>query len=536
MKARDTGCAQATAAAKAGISERSGRRLERGTHQPHAGRPRDWRTRPDPLAAVWESELLPLLEREPQLQATTLFEHLQQTHPNQYGRSILRTLQRRVRQWKATAGPPKPVVFELEHHPGALGLSDFTLFKQAEITVRGQPFSHRLYHYRLAYSGWQYVQVVQGGESFVALSEGLQNALHACGGVPHEHRTDSLSAAYRNRGGRTRNDLTDPYCGLCQHYGLRPSRNNRRLAHENGSIEGPHGYFKNRLYQSLLLRNSCDFDSVAAYQQWVEQVVRRLNELCAERFESERPQLQPLPQYRYADYEVLGARVTTRSTIQVRCITYTVPSQLIGQRVTLHLHHDRLEVFVGCQHVTCLPRVYVPAASPTRRGRSVNYRHVAESLRRKPRAFLHCTWQQELLPDDDYRQLWQQLAHQFESYLAARLMTEALSIAARQDNERAVARYLHEQLQAGTLTLVGLQQRFALPLSTARPELTTHQHSLTHYDLLLDPDPQLHRDRRDPQELAQDAEAAAHAAPVAVPGTRGTAGELDPRTVPAGAV
>ena len=58
-----------------------------------------------------------------------------------------------------------------------------------------------IYHYRLAYSGWQYAQIIQGGASFIALAEGLQNALTACGGVPKQHRTDSLSAAYRNLGG-----------------------------------------------------------------------------------------------------------------------------------------------------------------------------------------------------------------------------------------------------------------------------------------------------------------------------------------------
>jgi len=244
MKARDSGCTQETAAAKGGISVRSGRRIEKGEHQPKRGRAHDWRTRTDPLAEVWESELVPMLERQPQLQALTLLEYLQQQYPGKYGRSVLRTLQRRVQQWRATAGPAKEVMFELEHRPGEMGLSDFTHFKQVGITLGGKPFEHLLYHYRLAYSGWQYVQVVQGGESFIALSEGLQNALTVCGGVPQEHRTDSLSAAYRNLGGRTDADLTQMYERLCQHYQVKPSRNNRGLGHENGSIESPHGHLR----------------------------------------------------------------------------------------------------------------------------------------------------------------------------------------------------------------------------------------------------------------------------------------------------
>jgi len=536
MNARAAGCTQQTAAAKADISVRSGSRIEHGTHQPERERPHDWRTRPDPLAQVWQNELVPMLERQPKLQAMTLFEHLQQHYPGQYGRSVLRTLQRRVQQWKATAGPPKEVMFALEHRPGDLGLSDFTHFKQAEITIKGAPFVHLLYHYRLAYSGWQYVQVVQGGESFIALSEGLQNALHRCGGCPIEHRTDSLSAAYRNLGNRTEADLTQLYQRLCQHYRLRPTRNNRGIAHENGAIEASHGHFKNRLHQALLVRGSCDFDSPLDYQHFIEQVVERLNHHCIERFETERSHLQALPNYRYPDYEVLTAKVTTRSTITVRGIAYTVPSQLIGSTLTIHLHHDRLMGFVGRQQVLQLARVQHARAGATARARSVNYRHWVDSLRLKPRAFLHCTWQQDLLPDDNYRQLWQQMQAQFDSYSAARLMTEALYIAAKQDKEAAVAQYLAMQLQAEQLTLAGLQAQFPATPVPATPDLVVEQHPLTQYDQLLHHVPNSNNGHRDAQPTAQVAQAAAHQKPVARPRTPSAATGLDTRPVLAGSL
>ena len=502
MKAREAGCSQTTAAAKAGISDRSGRRIEQGQPQQ---RPHDWRTRPDPLAKVWQSELVPMLERQPQLQATTLFEHLQEHYPEQYPPSVLRTLQRRVRQWKATAGAPKPVVFDLEHPPGEMGFSDFTHLKQATITIAEQPFEHLLYHYRLACSGWRYVQVIQGGESFVALSEGLQNALSACGGSPKIHRTDSLSAAYRNLGKQTRDDLTQLYEGLCGHYHLQPTRNNRGVAHENGSIESPHGHFKNRLHQALLLRESFNFDSVEQYQQVIQKVVDSLNRACHERFLAERPHLQPLPSYRYPDYEVLSAKVTTRSAITVRCITYTVPSRLIGHCLTVHLHHDHLEAFLGKEPVMRLTRIYVPKDSAKRRARSVNYRHVIDTLRFKPRAFLHCTWQQDLLPNEEYRQLWQHLKGLLDLYSAARLMTEALYIAAKQDKEYAVAQYLRGQLQSDDLTLANLQHHFQMP-SQALPALEVEQHPLTTYDTLLAHDSYFDH-TADPQHTAQVSQA-----------------------------
>lgn len=233
-RARQEGCSQQKSARIAGISERSGNRIDQGMHQQQSQGQRQWRTRSDPLAAVWASELEPMLEREPRLEATTLYEYLLKTYPGDY-ESTLRTVQRRVQQWKALHGPAKEVMFEMHHELAEVGHSDFTELKQVSITIAGKPYEHLLYHYRLAYSGWQYVQVIEGGESFVGLSEGLQNALFACGGAPQQHRTDSLSAAYRNGGGR-RKPLTEFYQGLCEHYGLQPTRNNTGIAHENGSV------------------------------------------------------------------------------------------------------------------------------------------------------------------------------------------------------------------------------------------------------------------------------------------------------------
>lgn len=485
MRVRESGCTQETAAAKAGISVRSGRRIEKGKHQPQGGRPHDWRTRADPLLEVWESELVPLLLGQPKLQAMTLYEYLQQKYPGKYGSSILRTLQRRVQQWKASSGPPLEVVFEQAHRPGVMGLSDFTKLKQVEITIAGKPFEHLLYHYRLAYSGWQYVQVILGGESFIALCQGLQNAIEKSGGCPLEHRSDSLSAAYRNLGGRTNEDLTQMYQRLCQHYRMRPTRNNRGIAHENGSIESPHGYFKNRLHQALLLRGSCDFDNIADYQGFINQMMEVLNAKICQKFQEEQPYLHSLPEHRYPDYEILSVKVTRQSTITVRCILYTVPSQLIGQRLTIHLYHDRLIGFVGNALVVELLRIHVPSNSHLRRARCVNYRHVIDSLRRKPRAFLHCSWQQDLLPNDNYRQLWQQMLTQLDDYNACRLMVEALYIAAKLDKEQAILTYLQAQLQADTLSLTALQQHFQIVNSPQIPAMQIQQHSLDQYDQLL---------------------------------------------------
>jgi hypothetical protein len=531
MNAKQSGHSRQTSAAKAGISRRTAQRIESGTHRPKRGRPRDWKTRQCPLDGHWEADLLPMLEREPRLTPITLFEALQELHPGQYDDKI-RTVERRVKDWKAQHGKPKEVMFKIQHEPGVMGLSDFTHLKGVTVTVRKQPFQHILYHYRLAFSGWQYVQVIQGGESFVGLSQGLQNALFACGGVPQQHRTDSLSAAYRNTGGRNP-QLTRMYAAICDHYRMEPTRNNPGVAHENGSIESSHGYFKRRLCQALYRRGSFDFESVAQYQAFIESVIAKLNAKCQQKFELERSTLQSLPQYRTADYEILSHRVSVHSTISVRCILYSVPSRLIGQQLTLHLYHDRIVGFVGTTQVVELPRLHVHGSATIRRARCINYRHVVESLRRKPRAFLHCQWQEDLLPDADWRDLWQQMKNCTDPDTAVRWMVEALYIAATQDREVAVANYLKTELAAGTFTLHRLQHQFNLMKTLPVPDVASVQHELSSYDQLFQPQSSTPveslRDANDRSQTPQ-----AQPLPVGLANSRTSShpGELELRSIP----
>lgn len=533
MNAREIGLTQVEAASIAGFSDRTGQRIDAGSHQPQRERVRDWRSTPDPLAAVWDSELEPMLKAAPGLQPMTLFEVLQERYPGQY-LQVLRTLQRRVQAWKALHGEAPEVMFELRHEPGMMGLSDFTELKGIPITIGGEPFEHLLYHYRLAYSGWQYAQIIQGGESFIALSEGLQNALSACGGVPKQHRTDSLSAAYRNLGGKRNKPLTRLYDQLCHHYRLQPTRNNTGIAHENGAIESPHGHLKNRIAQALLLRGSHDFESIAEYQRLIDAAAAKLNLQHSAKIEEERRFLQPLPKYRMPDYEVLTVKVSCHSTIEVRCVLYTVPARLIGRQIEVHLHHDRILAYLGQQQVFALPRVRVKDKTK-RRARSINYRHVIEGLRRKPRAFLYCTWQQELLPNDTWRNLWQQLKAQFELDSAAILIVEALYIAAAADQEATVADYLQAQLSAATLTLLGLRQQFELLKHPGLPKLTIIQHEIAHYDQLL-PSATCAQPVSEPEPAPQTPAPVAHAQALGKPRTTSHSGELVLRPVLAGSL
>ena len=162
MKSRQRGHNQETSAAKAGISTRTGRRIEPG--ETAEKKPRHWRTRQDPLKAVWATEWVPLLAKEPTLTGTTLWAYLEDHYPGQYPERLLRTLQRRVKHWRATQGPGKAVRFRQSVPAGQQGLSDFTP-PRTPITIAGEPFDHRLYQFRLAFSGWRNVPIIRGGES-----------------------------------------------------------------------------------------------------------------------------------------------------------------------------------------------------------------------------------------------------------------------------------------------------------------------------------------------------------------------------------
>jgi transposase InsO family protein len=325
MKSRQAGSTQAVSAAKADISVRSGRRIEKG--ECPAIQEHNWRTRRDPFAAVWESELVPLLDKEPSLTGITLWDDLNEKYPEQYPERLLRTLQRRVKHWQATQGPEKEAMFRQSVPAGHQGLSDFT-HPNTAITIAGEPFKHLLYQFRLAYSGWRSVHIIQGGESYSALAEGLQNALHKVGGAPQEHRTDSLSAAYVNAARKQR--LTEDYQALCRHYRIRPTTNNLGVSHENGAIEAPHGSLKRRIDQAIKLRDSADFPSIRAYREFVERIAQTLNKRCKGRLAEEQQVLLPLPQHRYLDYTELSVKVTSSSTMVVKRALYTVPSRLVG--------------------------------------------------------------------------------------------------------------------------------------------------------------------------------------------------------------
>ena len=385
------------AAAKAGISTATAYRLESDPQLPSQRPTVRSRRRPDPLAGIFDEEVVPLLQQTPDLRAVTIFEELLRRHP-ELPPSVRRTLERRVRRWRAVHGPEQEIIFAQRQPPGLLGLSDFTAAGDLGVVIAGEPLAHLLYHFRLPYSGFEHADVVVGGESFIALSAGLQQALWTLGGAPQEHRTDSLSAAFRNLDRGAQDDLTERYRALCEHYRMRATRNNRGAAHENGSVESAHGHLKRSLHQALLLRGSRAFDDLDAYRRLIAELVGRHNARHRRRIDAERAALQPLPERRVQDFEIERVRViTSHGGFTLRKVFYSVPSRLIGHHLRVHLFPDRLQVFLGASELLSLPRG--KPAGDGRRGHVVNYHHLIHALRRPGRRGMNRRSDQQPIDD-----------------------------------------------------------------------------------------------------------------------------------------
>jgi len=238
------------------------------------------------------------------------------------------------------------------------------------------------------------------------LAEGLQGALWALGGVPHTHRTDSLSAAYKNLSKQTKEDFTKAYEGFCEHYSMEPTRNNKGVSHENGSVEVSHRHLKSRLDQALMIRGTRDFKSLQEYRDFVDDQVARHNSRIHHLVKEEREFLKPLPKFKTQDFDVDFVRVATTSIVTIRQVRYSVPSKLIGTQLKAHVYDDRIECFLGCTMVINLKRLrWNKGARPS----SINYRHLIGSLSRKPQAFRNFQYRESLFPAFAFKIAWEHL-------------------------------------------------------------------------------------------------------------------------------
>ena len=465
------------AASKSGMDVKTARKYAKARKLPaELQREHTWRSQPDAFAEVWD-EVKAKLAVNAGLQGKTLFEDLQRRYPGRFADGQLRTLQRRVKHWRATEGPPKEVFFEQVYTPGERAQSDFTYMKSLGVTIHGEPFNHLIYHFVLPCSNWE-TGTICYSESFEALSDGLQNALWELGGVPRMHQTDRLTTAVNKD--TNREIFTRRYQALLDHYGIEPLRTQAAAPHENGDVEQRHHRFKEALDQQLMLRGSRDFEGLDAYRVFLRQLFDQLNAGRKERFTEERAALRPLPPRRIDSCRPpIDVKVTRFSTIRVLGNAYSVDSRLRDERVKVKVFVEHIEVWYAQRRIHTIPRL---------RGKQkhrIDYRHIIDWLVRKPGAFAHYRYRDDLFPTHRFRVAYD--AFRSNAPLRAdRDYLRLLHLAAR-ENEAAVddaLRYLINQELPITPETVGEVVRSATTLPSPREVAIDHV-DLRTYDALL---------------------------------------------------
>jgi hypothetical protein len=447
--------------------------------------PRDWRTRRDPFEEHWV-EIEARLRETPELEAKTLFELLQEEHPARYVDGQLRTLQRRVKRWRAAHGPDRDVVIAQQHRPGEAAQTDFTHATELAVTIAGQVFVHMLCVLVLPYSNWQWATVCLS-ESIAALRKGVQRALFQIGRRPEWHQTDcSTAATHKIPDGQAacfedgKRPFNTEYLALMKHLGMKPRTTEVGAKEQNGDVEAGHRPLKRRLEQALLVRGSRDFESVEVWQAFVDQVVRKANTNRGKRVEEDLAAMRELDVAKLPEYVEEDVCVSEWSTVRVKHCAYSVPSRLIGEWVRVRIFEDKLEVRFADQLELACERL---------RGRNlrrIDYRHVIWSLVQKPGGFARYVYREEMFPSLVFREA-------YDAIQAARPGTKGdleylriLHLAASTMEADVATALTLLQMASKPITADAVKEIVAAPASIDVPALAPTTIDLNDYDRLLE--------------------------------------------------
>jgi hypothetical protein len=408
MKERTKGKTQQQAAVKVNLhSRKTVQKYEQlGQLPSDLKEVRRYRTRPDPFEKDW-TEIEAKLAVAPELEAKAIFEWLSEREGAQYAEGQLRTLQRRVSNWRVQNGNPTLTLDQI-HHPGEVLQSDGTCMNELEVTLQGEPFDHILFHSVLPYSNWEWARVVQS-ESLLSIRLGLQSSLVKLGYVPQAHQTDHTTAATHKLGAADREKsphergYNEEYLQLLAHYGLEARTIHRSSPNENGDVESSNGGLKRAVKQHLLLRGSRDFDTLEAYEGFLFTIMDKRNAARQDKLAEEIAVMKPLTAKPWPHMRELSVRVGQNGILRVGNNGYSVPSGLKSKRVTVRVYEWHIEVWYANQCIENMPRV-----TGVQRYQ-VNYRHVIDSLLRKPGGFRNYRYRDDLFPLEVFRQAWEAL-------------------------------------------------------------------------------------------------------------------------------
>jgi transposase InsO family protein len=444
MRERSKGKPQEQAAAKANISSRKTvRKYEQlGKLPSELKKPRVHRTRRDPFEDDW-TKAETQLEKAPELEAKMLFEWLCEQNPGRYQEGQIRTFQRRVSTWRALNGM-RILSLEQVRRPGEMMQTDGTWMTKLGITINGQEFPHLLIHSVLPYSNWGWGRVAQS-ESLLAIRMGLQSALVKLGYVPKIHQTDNSTAATHKLGAEARQKhlnergFNEEYLQLMAHFGMEPQTIHVGNSNENGDIEAANGAFKQAVKQHLLLRGSRDFESLEAYEQFLGHIMEKRNALRSKKLAEEMAVMRPLKVEPWPEMRELRQRVNRAGIIRIQNNGYSVPSGLMGKQVAVRVYEWEIEIWYANRCVETLPRL------TGKKKYHINYRHVIDTLLRKPGGFRNYRYRDDLFPSSVFRRAWDALLGRLSSRKADIAYLHILKLAAK-GLETDVAAVLEELL------------------------------------------------------------------------------------------
>ena len=430
MRERSKGKTQEQAAAKANLKSRktAGKYEGLGKLPSELKKLREYRTRNDPFEDNW-LEAEKMLEKAPELEAKTLFEWLCEQHPGKYQEGQLRTFQRRVSNWRVF-NVSQELSLEQVRQPGEMMQTDGTWMTELGITINGQAFPHLLIHSVLPYSNWEWGRVAQS-ESLLAIRLGVQSTLMKLAHVPKIHQTDNTTAATHQLGleasekSLEERGFNEEYLQLMAHYGMEPQTIHVGNPNENGDIEAANGGFKQAVKQHLLLRGSTDFESLEAYEAFLGQVMEKRNALRSEKLAEELAVMKPLQASPWPEMREMRVRVNRAGLIRVQSNGYSVPSGLKGKQVTVRVYEWHIEVWYANRRVESLPRLIGAKKY------QINYRHVIDTLLRKPGGFRNYRHQADLFPRAVFRQAWDALQKRLSPRRADIAYLRILKLAAK---------------------------------------------------------------------------------------------------------
>ena len=389
------------------------------TATPAAKQERVYRTHPDKLAPYW-SEVEELLSHDSKLKAYALFEEMNRRHPEAFDLSWKRTFERRVRDWKIQQRIEKDVTFDQVHEPADVLAVDFTSMNELGIIVANQRFDHMVFHAALTYSNWEYIDLCMS-ESFEALARGIQGCFQAIGGVTQRIRNDSLSAAVNNLS--TDRHFTANFQQLLDHFRVESHRINVRTPRENGDCESLHGHFKDYVDQRLRLRGSREFESKDQWIVFLRECIATKNRDRQTAFLVEQEALSELPDKLFPIFTEHECTVSSNSVITVKQNRYSIPSCFIGSRVQVRIYADEIQLWHANKLQFTMPRLI------GKNQQYIDFRHVIDSLVRKPGAFMHYRFREHMFPSVEFRKSFDALTKAIGEASAIRVYLRLLQVA-----------------------------------------------------------------------------------------------------------